>query len=406
LGESSNNTISYNNVYNNTNYGLEIIPDLSEGNTVYWNNFVDNNVGFPVRTSQAYDSGTMNNFTANYWNDWNGSGTYDILPINGAPNNQDLSPLTISLLPTVNIVTPIAWEYGTDTITVKLSGSPTILYYKYYIEVVDSQNLSWTAMVDRTLPDDTYTLYAYGRDILGNIVYSSVSFTIDAMLPTIDITSPINRTYSLIYIPLTYSILDGSATIYLNGFANTTAFPSGFIISDFPDIPTISDGSFNITIVAMDKAGNIVKDTVTFSIDTTPPTVIIDSPINTTYFTSTIPVILDGDAVYYWYNIENIDYRNQTWLPGISRSLADGTYTLLAFGNDSVGNIGHTSVTFIINTTTTTITTTPPTLIPTTTTEETSEVTTAEITISAPSFFTVLLFLVTLVVIRRYKKSF
>ena len=63
-----------------------------------------------------------------------------------------------------------------------------------------------------------------------------------------------------------------------NSVFNNTAVPSGSVVSDFPDVLGIPDGSYNLTIVAMDLAGNIAKETLFFTLDTTPPTITIVSP--------------------------------------------------------------------------------------------------------------------------------
>ena len=66
------------------------------------------------------------------------------------------------------------------------------------------------------------------------------------------ITSPVNNTtYDQDTVTLIYTVSDGVVTIYLNGYINNTVVPSGQTVSDIPD------GSYNLTIVAVDQAGNI-----------------------------------------------------------------------------------------------------------------------------------------------------
>jgi len=92
--------------------------------------------------------------------------------------------------------------------------------------------------------------------------------------------------------------------------------------------------------------------------DTSPPTISIDSPTAKTYTTDTITVTLSGDAEEFWYYIAGVDSVNQTWTGSVSRTLADGSYTLHAYGDDAAGNVAHKSVTFTIDTTEPTTTTT------------------------------------------------
>jgi hypothetical protein len=206
--------------------------------------------------------------------------------------------------------------------------------------------------------------------------------------------------------------------IYLNGMVNTTAVPSGSVVSDFPDVPAIPDDSYNITIVVEDLAGNVDKETIFFTIDTTAPTITIDSPVATTYTTGTVTVDLSSDdAVYYWYSI---DGSNQSWTSSVTESLTEGTYTLYAYGNDSVGNIGYASVTFTIEISSETSvpvsssapTSTPATTTPTTattpmleTTPETSMTSSSEAASGTfPGIFTILVLFTTLVVLVRRDK--
>ncbi len=86
-----------------------------------------------------------------------------------------------------------------------------------------------------------------------------------------------------------------------------------------------------------------------------PHTVNIDSPIATMYATDTITVSLSGSADHFWYSIGGLDLVNQSWTNDVTRTLTDGIYTLHAYGNDSVGNEAHVSVTFTIDTATPTI---------------------------------------------------
>ncbi|MFX0182873.1 MAG: Ig-like domain-containing protein [Candidatus Hodarchaeota archaeon] len=99
------------------------------------------------------------------------------------------------------------------------------------------------------------------------------------------------------------------------------------------------------------------------------PIVTIDLPLAVIYTTDTVNVKLSGYANHYWYYIEPVDNQNQTWTASVSRKLTDGNYTLHAYGNDSLGNTVHSSVTFIIDTSVTTTPTTSTTTTSTTTTK-------------------------------------
>ena len=84
---SNSNTIFGNTISNNNHGGYGIWAKVhSNGNLIYHNNFIDN-------TQNAYDESTNqwdNGLEGNYWDDWNGTGTYSIPP---SGNNEDRYPL-------------------------------------------------------------------------------------------------------------------------------------------------------------------------------------------------------------------------------------------------------------------------------------------------------------------------
>ena len=163
-------------------------------------------------------------------------------------------------------------------------------------------------------------------------------------------------------------------------------------------------------------------DSIFFTIDTTPPTIIIVSPIATTYTTQTITLTLSSDdAVYYWYSID--DGPNQSWPDSAPALIPEGTHTIHVYGNDSVGNIGYANVTFTIeipietsipvsSSVPTSTQATTPTTVTTPMLETTPETSTTHTTTSSkaasgasPGIFTILVFFATLVVIIRRNRK-
>ncbi|MFX0125605.1 MAG: Ig-like domain-containing protein, partial [Candidatus Hodarchaeota archaeon] len=215
--------------------------------------------------------------------------------------------------------------------------------------------------------------------------------------PTLTIDSPLAQEYATNTITITLSGAD-DYWYYMEPVDTQNQTWTGDVTRTL-----IIDGVYTLHAYGNDSVGNIAEKTISFTIDTAPPTITIDSPAATTYTTGTITVELSSDdAVHYWYYILDIDGANLTWTSGTSRSLDDGmTYTLYAYGNDSVGNVGYASVTFTIEIPTTTPPkeTTPETSIATTTTTSEGEIG------SFPGHLAVLLFVTILVVVfRRHKK--
>lgn len=85
LDNAVHTVIMNNSIFKNGNYGLEIY-NLSSQTIVKGNDFLDNN---PGGDSQATDDGINNTFSSNYW----GNLTTDSYSIAGEAGNVDSSPL-------------------------------------------------------------------------------------------------------------------------------------------------------------------------------------------------------------------------------------------------------------------------------------------------------------------------
>jgi len=129
--------------------------------------------------------------------------------------------------------------------------------------------------------------------------------------------------------------------------------------------PTIASGSHTIIFYGNDTSNNIGNTTISFTVDTTlgdttPPTIIIHSPVNGTYLTSINALlnvslnengswagyVIDGSSLT---NLDNISNRNwNTTLTG----LADGVqHNITLFANDSSvnKNTGNTTISFFVD---------------------------------------------------------
>jgi parallel beta-helix repeat protein len=127
------------------------------------------------------------------------------------------------------------------------------------------------------------------------------------------------------------------------------------------------------------------------------PTVSIVTPLSLEYETDTIAVVLSGSPtiMHYWYYIDPLDSQNQTWTGREDRTLPDGLFTLHAYGNDTLGNIGYLAISFTIETSKTTTSTT-------TTSDDTTTTSKAG---NFPGFIPILIFLTTLVMISQKRKK-
>ncbi|MHA1853523.1 MAG: NosD domain-containing protein, partial [Candidatus Heimdallarchaeaceae archaeon] len=126
IDQTSRSTITYNTIAHSTSYGIYIYYKVTN-NTIWLNNFIDNNLG---GTSQAFSYTPENMFynsttkEGNYWSDWSGIGAYEIDTAEG--DLVDLYPLTepveypIEPEPTTSTV-------STETGKTKTSGDPLVI---------------------------------------------------------------------------------------------------------------------------------------------------------------------------------------------------------------------------------------------------------------------------------------
>jgi len=184
------------------------------------------------------------------------------------------------------------------------------------------------------------------------------NFTIaDTIAPTLNISSPIAQSYNTtnILINLTVSDAVGISQVWVsNGTTNTTLASPYNITQTFAD-----NSSHTVFMYVNDTSGNINTKNVTFSVNTSAPTadifapsLSIVSPTSTNYTGSLILVNIsasDPNLDDIWYRLNN--GTNTTYTTPITVNLTDGSYTLFAYANDTLGNLNSTNVSFLVNTT-------------------------------------------------------
>ncbi|MEM4677343.1 MAG: Ig-like domain-containing protein, partial [Candidatus Korarchaeota archaeon] len=153
----------------------------------------------------------------------------------------------------------------------------------------------------------------------------------------------------------TYGGSPENFTIYLNGniIAVVTPPTTNYTLTNLPE------GTHNVTIVAKDLAGNTARDYVIFHIDTTPPTVHIDAPLDGAYVRGTVTIqvtwndanpdrcelYIDGTLKYTWTTAGTVTYDWDT------TQVADGPHTIEARAYDKAGNTASHSIIVIVDNT-------------------------------------------------------
>jgi hypothetical protein len=206
-----------------------------------------------------------------------------------------------------------------------------------------------------TLGPGRYTWNCLTYDSSGNLDWADSNRTLRiGLVPTINLTSPENITYNISSLNLNYSVndsdtdscwyfIDGSGSIPLLGCANTST-------------GSLTDGNHTLSIHANDSAGNENSSSVNFTIDTTPPDIVITLPANSTYNTSALSLnysAVDPGLDSCWYVLNAGAFQalpgcqNLSTIPGV----IEGPNTLAVFANDSVNNTNSTTVSFTVDTT-------------------------------------------------------
>jgi len=176
------------------------------------------------------------------------------------------------------------------------------------------------------LSDGVHTITVYANDTAGNMGHSdTVYFTIDTVLPLIEVLSPENFTLSEATTWMGYS-LDGQTNVTVSG--NTT-------------LAGLSDGVHTITVYAEDTAGNMgASNTVYFTVDTEAPSILLVSPTNTSYTSTSVPLIfvVYGPTSWMGYSLDgqtNVTVSGNTTLAGLS----EGMHIITVYANDTAGNM-------------------------------------------------------------------
>ena len=377
---SKNNIISGNNVTNN-DYGISLYDDSStniisgnnitdngdgiyiyksSNNIIYHNNFIDNAkhvddaaLGHnPPRLSvNFWDDGYPSG--GNYWDDYltrypdakeiDGSGIGDT-PYDIYEKNQDNYPLLPYWFPpAVSIISPENKTYAVADVPLIFTVSEATSWMSYSLDgqmnVTVGGNITLVG-----LSDAVHTITVYAADTAGNTGHSDTGyFTVDTTLPSIIILSPENRTYAENDVPLSFTVdkavswmaysLDGQANATITG--NTT-------------LTSLLDGVHYIVVYANTTAGKMgASNTVYFTVDTEAPIIIILSPKNETYASTSLSLNFTQSEPTFWmgYSLDgqtNVTVGGNTTLVGLS----EGIHTITVYAADTAGNTGSSDIVY------------------------------------------------------------
>jgi parallel beta-helix repeat protein len=253
-----------------------------------------------------------------------------------------------TLPPTVMVLSPENTTYYTGSVMLTFSVSEPVSWMGYSLDGQANATIAGNTTLSG-LPNGSHSIIVYANDTAGNMGASSMIYFTIAKVPTITILSPQDMTYTTADVNLTFTI---DATVSwmgysLDGLANMTITGNVTLLG-------LSDGAHNVLVYANDTLGNMASSNIVyFSVDTTPPSITILSPLNQTYSTDSVMLTFALDEPTSWigYSLDaqaNVTISGNTTLS----SLTDGNHNVIVYAADGVGNVGSsTLVYFSVDTT-------------------------------------------------------
>ncbi|MCW4045817.1 MAG: right-handed parallel beta-helix repeat-containing protein [Candidatus Bathyarchaeota archaeon] len=330
LWQVSNNKISGNIIIANNGTGIAVSGNGAANSIV--GNFVANN-----KVGIGFGYGSLNIVAENYIAN-NEEGVYfgGNPPFAGASNNTFYRNSFINNTKQVN---DYHWttSFSAPSMNIWDKSSAGNYWSDYKNRYPNAKELNSSGVWNTP-----YVLDQYNKDnypLVGN----PLSAPADIVPPAVSILSPENKSYAADSIALTCAVnetvfrmaysIDGKSNVAIAG--NTT-------------LPVLSEGSHNIVVYAIDSFGNVgASAAVFFTIDLSPPHILILSPQNKTYDTTDIPLTFEINepisGVAYSLNgqAEVIISGNATLAV-----LPEGSHHVVVYANDTAGNSGVSEVVY------------------------------------------------------------
>ncbi|MBI5046845.1 S8 family serine peptidase, partial [Candidatus Micrarchaeota archaeon] len=295
--------------------------------------------------------------TANY----SSGGRYEFFAV-FEDNNSDYnitSKINVSIrdliAPGINLSSPLNQTYNRSNLTIIINTTGSDVDTVWFNN--ETANETYIIPVNRTFSDGNHTIIAWVNDSSGNINSTNVSFTIDTTAPLLTLNSPSNNTVSgnssteFNFTATDQLSLPFNCSLYFNSTLNRTN--SSVLNNTLTNFTlNLSEGTYNWSIRCTDQAGNTnLSQNRNLTIDLSSPTLSIISPANTTYTTAQVRVNISAsdltlDSIWFYNGTANESYSSS-----VVRNSSEGSNTVIAYANDSVGRINSTNVSFLVDTT-------------------------------------------------------
>ena len=160
--------------------------------------------------------------------------------------------------------------------------------------------------------------------------------TPDTRAPTIVVSSPKNKTYLDLQIPLKFTISESASLICysIDGNANVEVYGE-------TTLPRLPNGEHSIVVFATDLAGNVgSSEIINFSVDLDTLSISLLSPQNQTYTYSDFILNFTLNETASWIGYSLDGQENVTLTDNIRlTNLTYGSHMITVYANDTVGNM-------------------------------------------------------------------
>ena len=290
----------------------------------------------------------------------------------GNTNSDSISVIVDNTEPTLSIISP---ESGTF-----VGGSVTLRFY-----IFDTNLLSVTYAVNggapvditgeasftidtTTLIDGTHAIAVTATDKAGNSVTETLALVVDNTPPSVSITAPASGSYLKDTVLVNVSGDDANfemMRLLISGELVQTWTTGGTQTYSW-DTSTYTDGSYTITLVVYDKAGNTNSDSISVIVDNTEPTLSIISPESGTFVGGSVTLrfyIFDTNLLSVTYAVNGgapVDITGEASFTTDTTTLTDDTHEITITATDKAGNSVTETLTLVVDNTTPTVSITSP----------------------------------------------
>ncbi|MEK6846602.1 MAG: hypothetical protein AABY16_00375, partial [Nanoarchaeota archaeon] len=278
---------------------------------------------------------------------------------NRAFNHTNFTIFYDSTLPSISITHPVNnTNYSLIQTALNYTASDVNLQACWYSTnggAVNTTIVCGTNVTGLNSGQGSSTWRVYANDSAGNINFKVVTFSVDSIVPTVNIAYPSNSSTlgNNVSISLNFTAMDinlqacwfnvnGTSNISLPNCANSTF--------------NVSEGTNSLRVYANDSFGNIGNAISTFNVQVGAPAITLLGPGNGAYlnyssvsfnFTATDPTLSSCGLSGNFNGTYSLNQTNYTMASGVNSyfnlGLADGNYLWAVSCNDTSGNRATTS---------------------------------------------------------------